>query len=807
MTTHVRIVIIGGGIIGVSTLYHLTKAGETDVLLLERRELAAGATWHAAGNVHTQSAFANLSALQAYSLRLYDRLATEVGQEIDSHIVGGFFLAQTKERMEEFKHLAGKFRSLGLEYELVTSTEIHKAHPLLNVSDLQGGAWDPEEGYVDPYSVTMGLAAAARKQGGTIKRNTQVDSIFRMPSGQWRLNAGEEVFECETIVNCAGFWANEIAEMVGARLPITNMEHQYLVTESMKEVASLNRELPVIRDCDSQYYLRQEGLGLLLGPWERNCRHAWSEHDGRAPWSFGQELFENDWDRLSDRLAAIFNRVPALENAGIKRGVNGAISFAPDGRPIIGSLAGIPGFFVACGFVGGISQGGGIGLAMSQWILEDETELDLHCIDVARFGSWTTREFARERTYEIFPLRYEIIYPGIERKSGRLLETTPIYDDLLARGAVMGQTYGWERPLWYALDGKTTDEHSFDRPNWWDHVGNEAMSMAAACGLTEMSTFGKFRISGPDAPKFLDYIGSAKCPAKPGSAVLSLMLNRRGGIVGDIIIVNSGDNSFYCVGPTLGVMIYQRWMEKHADGFEIQIENVTDQIAALGIAGPRSRNLLNALSGSSFNNFPYMTSKTVVVGCVQCRAIRVSYSGELGWELHCPMQNQKPLFDAIIHEGASHGLVLVGSRAMGMLRLEKGYRSWGNELTTEVTPHAAGMEKFCSKKKDYLGRTAVEAERVNPPCKQYVTLEFDADAPPCWGTEPVLTHGKLIGYVTSGGMGWRCGKMLAVAWIDSDHAVPGSALQVQILLNLHDATVVVDPVYDPSNKRQLESVS
>lgn len=799
MTTQARIIIIGGGIVGVSTLYHLAKAGEKDALLLERRELTAGATWHAAGNVHTQSAYANLSALQAYSLRLYDGLAEEVGQEVGSHVVGGFFLAQTKERMEEFKHLAGKFRALGLEYELVSPSEMKDKYPLLNVDDLEGGAWDPEEGYVDPYSVTMGLAAGARKYGGKIQRNTQVDSITRLPNGHWRLTAGDEVFECEILVNCAGFWANEVAEMVGTRLPITNMEHQYLVTDTMPEVEKLGYELPMIRDCDSQYYLRQEGQGLLLGPWEQDCRLAWSRSNGQAPWSFGQELFEDDWNRLGDGLSAIFHRIPALESAGIKRGVNGAISFAPDGRPIIGPMPGVPGFFVACGFLGGIAQGGGIGLAMSQWILEGESELDLHFIDVARFGDWTTREFARERTHEILPIRYELIYPGIERKTGRPLKTTPIYNDLLNHGAIMGQAYGWERPLWYAPNGEV-DEPSFDRPNWWDHVGNEAKAMAEGCGLSEMSSYGKFRVSGPDARAFLDHIGSAKIPLKSGKLALTLMLNERGGIVGDMTVENTGDGSFYCVGATMGVALYQRWMDDHADGFDVRIENITDSYAAIGIAGPNSRALLNALSGGAFDEFPFMSSKDVEIGRVRCKAIRISFSGELGWELHCPMLNQKALFDAVMDEGSNHGLVLMGGRAMGMLRLEKGYRSWGAEMTTEVTPHAASLERFCSTKKDYIGRAIVDLERETAPAKRFVTLEVDPSAPPCWGTEPVLKGGNLIGYVTSGGMGWRSGKMLAVGWIDGTGVETGSDLDVQVLLKTYKAKVVADPVYDPDNE-------
>lgn len=799
MASQARIIIIGGGIVGVSTLYHLARAGERDVLLLERRELTSGATWHAAGNVHTQSAYANLSALQAYSLRLYDGLAEEVGQTVDSHVVGGFFLAQTGERMEEFKHLAGKFRGLGLEYELVTPEEIKAKYPMMRVDDLKGGAWDPEEGYVDPYSVTMGLAAGARMYGGTIRRNCQVEAIRRLPSGHWQLDSADEQFECEVLLNAAGFWADDVARMVGTRLPVTNMEHHYLVTETMPEVAEYHEELPMIRDTDSQYYLRQEGQGLLLGPWERDCRAAWD--NAPAPWDFGQELFENDLGRLEEGLAAIYHRIPCLETAGIKRVVNGAISFAPDGRPMIGPMPGVPNFFVACGFLGGIAQAGGIGLAMSQWILGGEPELDLHFIDVARFGDWTTREFARERTYEIFPRRYEIIYPHAERESGRPLKTTPIYSDLLARGAVMGQTYGWERPLWYAQQGvEPRDEPSFGRPNWWEPVRDEALAMTRACALSEMSTYGKFRVRGPDAAAFLDHVGSASVPAEDGRIVVSLLLNERGGIVGDLTVTRLGSNHFYLVGATLGVAVYARWLTRHADGFDVDVDDITDTYAAFGLAGPASRELLTELAGDVIRDLRFMRHASVEIGRIRCEVLRVSYSGELGYELHCPMTAQKPLFDTLMAAGTRHGLTLMGSRAMGMLRLEKGYRSWGTEMTTEVSPHAAGLERFCATGKPYIGSEAVARERTEPPVRRLATLIVDKSAPPCWGTEPILDGEDVIGYVTSGGMGWRTGQALAVAWMDSARTAPGTQLDVQVLLKRYAATVAADPVYDPQNR-------
>ena len=795
-----RVIVIGGGIVGCSILYHLAKAGNHDAVLLERNELTSGATWHAAGNVHTQSAYANLSALQAYSLRLYDGLAEEVGQEVGSHVVGGFFLAQSRERMREFSFLAGKFRALGLEYELVTPEEIREKHPLINTDGLVGGAWDPEEGYVDPYSVTMGLAAGARQNGARIERNCRVESIER-GNGEWRLRVGEDTWTCETLVNAGGFWANDVANMIGARLPITNMEHHYLVSENIPQIEALDYELPMIRDMDSGFYLRQEAQGLLFGPWEEDCRAAWDNQS--APWDFGMELFDNDLDRMEDGIMKTFERVPVLEDTGIKRIVNGAISFAPDARPMIGPLPGVPGFFVACGFLGGIAQAGGIGLAMSQWILEGEPEMDLSFIDVGRFGDWTSREFARERTYEVFPRRYEIIYPHAERETGRKLRTTPIYNDLVTRGAVMGQAYGWERPLWFAPDGvEARDEPAFERPNWWSYVGEECRAVAETVGLIEMSSYAKFIVEGLQATEFLDYVGSAKVPTTDGKMGLSLLLNARGGIVGDVTICRLAENRFYLVGATLGEGIFRRWLETRARDFEVEIQVVTSDYAVLGVAGPNSRALLQELSSIDFGSaaFPFMTMQQTEIGGVTCRAMRVSYSGELGWELHCDMADESNLFHALIEHGASHGLRLVGSRALGYLRLEKGYRSWGAEMTTEVSPHAAGLAHFCSRNKSYLGSDAVDAERKSPPAKSLATLVVSGNQSDCWGSEPVLLDGDVVGYITSGGYGWRTGKSLGVAWIDSHLAQPGTSLHVQILEQQFPAKVVSDPLYDPDNE-------
>ena len=641
--------------------------------------------------------------------------------------------------------------------------------------------------------------------GGRIVRNTQVTAITRKPTGHWHLSTdtGQE-FECEIVVNAAGFWANEVANMIGTRVPITNMEHHYLVTDAMPEVEAHSEELPMIRDTDAQFYIRQEGQGLLLGPWEKDCRAAWDNKG--APWNFGQELFQDDLERLEEGLMAIYHRVPALERAGIRRVVNGAISFAPDARPMIGPMPGVPNFFVACGFLGGIAQGGGIGLALSQWILEGEPELDLSFIDVARFGDWTTKEFARERTYEVFPIRYEIIYPQLERTSGRPLKTTPIYSELLRRGAVMGQAFGWERPLWFAPDGiEARDEPSFSHPNWWPHVGNEARTMHERVGLLDMSSYGKFLVEGPDAEAFLDRLTTNRLP-KGRKLALSLMLNDRGGIVGDVTVARLEKDRFYLVGATLGVAIYRRWMEERIGDLDVSVCDVTSRFAVLGIMGPNSRGLLQSLSHADFSSgaFPFMSWQEVEVGRVRCRALRVSYSGELGWELHCAMEDQFTLFQALTEAGGAWGLGLVGSRALGHMRLEKGYRSWGAEMTTEITPGAAALDRFCRPEKgDFIGRETVLAERENPSNKALATLAFTANGADCWGSEPIFDGDSCIGYVTSGGFGWRTGRSLAVGWMLRSHCAPGTSLNIQILGEMLSAEVVADPVFDPEHNRLL----
>ena len=804
-----RVIVVGGGIVGCSVLYHLARAGCADALLLERAELTSGATWHAAGNVHNQHYYANMSLLQTYSLDLYDKLHAETGREVGARIVGGFFLAQTRERMEEFKFLAGKFKGLGMPYELVTPAEIKAKSPLVRTDGLQGGAWDPHEGFVDSYSVSLALAAAAKKRGADFVCNARVSAIKPLPNGGWCLQTADgEEYECETLVNAAGFWANDVAAMVGARLPVVNMEHQYLVTETMPEISELTEPMPMLRDTDAGFYMRQEGKGLLVGAWEKDCRAAWGGKS--APWEFGMELFDDDLGRMQQHLDAACYRVPAMARAGVKRAVNGAISFSPDGRPLMGPLPGVPGFFAACGFLSGITQGGGAGLAAAQWILEGSPQMDLSFMDVARFGEWTTGEFARARVMEIFPRRYEVLYPQMERESGRGLRKTPIHEELIKRGAVMGQVFGWERPLWYSQNGEG-DHPDFSHPNWWAAAGEEARAIHNAAGLLELSSYAKFIVEGRDTEAFLNSVLSNRLPSG-GEMRLSLMLGPEGGIIGDVVVARLAADAFYLVGASLAEGIYARWLQQNLGNFSAEVRVVSGDYAALAVMGPASRAVLEAAAADddfSAEAFPFMRWRNVRVGGAECRALRVCYAGELGWELHCPMPEQAAVFDSLQQSGEGFGMRLAGSRALSHLRLEKGYKVWSADITREITPAAAGMTSFCrADKGEFIGRDAVLRERNNPPERRLATLTHDADPQNpagCWGSEPVFApgngDGKCVGYVTSGGYGWRINSPVAVAWIDSEYCKPGAQLEIQILNKRVTANVAADPLFDSANKR------
>lgn len=793
------VVVIGGGIVGCSVLYHL--AGRADALLLEKAELTAGATWHAAGNVHSQNAVPNLCELQAYSLDLYSRLEAETGRPVGAHRCGGFFLAQTDRRMDEFRHLSTRFRGMGINCEIASPADVKRAHPLVEIKGLKGAMTDPDEGHVDPYSVSTALAAAARAKGARIFRATPAVGLSREKNG-WRVKTPQGDILADIAVNCAGYWADQVARMAGLRLPVVCMEHQYLVTESIPEVADADGELPLIRDTDAGFYMRREGAGLLAGTWEKDCRQ-WAPNG--PPTRFANELLPPDLERMEPELTRLFQRVPAFAAAGIKRVVNGPIAFSPDGRPLIGPLPGAPGFFIGAGFLSGIAQGGGVGRALAEWILEGEPPIDLSSADAARFGDFADPRYAAARVRDIFPRRYEIAHPARERESGRPKKTTAIYDELKRRGAVFGESFGWERPLWFARKGEDArDIPSFRRPNWFVAVGEECRAMADAAALSDLSSFSKFRIGGPDAERLLERALS-NAPTRPGKIALALALSPKGGILGDFTVAQADDGEFLLAGAGAARDIYRRLFMEIAEREKLDAKIVpADNTAILGLAGPESRSILRELTDADLQSaaFPPLSRREIRVDGVRVAAWRMSFTGEMGWELHCDMKDQPALFRALTAVGDPRGLRMAGARAAGMARLEKGHRAWGAELNIEFSPAMAGLEWACKTDgREFIGRDRVLQERENPPPKRLATLAIDANGADCWGHEPVFANGELAGRVTSGGFGFRVEKSLAVALLPAGLTAPGTELEADIMAERRPARTVADPVYDPDGAR------
>lgn len=793
------VVVVGGGIVGCSVLYHL--AGGADSILLEKADLTAGATWHAAGNVHSQNAIPNLCELQKYSLDLYSRLEGETGRPVGAHRCGGWFLAQTEARMDEFRHLAARFRGMGMNCEIASVSDLKRAHPLVETKGLKGAMTDPDEGHVDPYSTASALAAAARAKGARIFRETPVVGLFREQGG-WRVQTPQGDILADIVVNCAGYWADQIARMAGLRLPVVCMEHQYFVTEPIPEVAAAAGELPLIRDTDAGFYMRQEGAGLLAGAWEKDCRQ-WAPSG--PPDIFANELLPPDLERMEPELTRLFERVPALADAGIKRVVNGPIAFAPDGRPLVGALPGAPGLFIGAGFLSGIAQGGGVGRALAEWILEGEPALDLSAVDAARFGDFADPQYAVARVRDIFPRRYEIAHPMLERESGRPKKTTAIHGELKKRGAVFGESFGWERPLWFApADAETRDIPDFRRPNWFSAVGEECRAAMNSAVLSDLSSFSQFRVGGKDAERLIARALS-NAPRRPGKIALALALSPKGGIIGDFTVSRADDGVFSLVGAGAARDIYLRLFTELAAREKLDAKiSPADNAAILGLAGPESRDILRELTDADLTSesFPLLSRREIIVGGVAVSAWRVSFSGELGWELHCEMKDQPALFHALTKAGAPRNPRLAGARAMGMMRLEKGYRSWGAELNIELSPAMAGLDWACKTEgRDFAGRERVLAERENPPEKRLATLAIEADDADCWGREPVFADGGLVGHVTSGGFGFRVEKSLAVALLPAELAAPGTELEVEIMARRRPARTVADPLYDPANAR------
>jgi dimethylglycine dehydrogenase len=814
MKTHARVVVIGGGAVGVSTLYHLCHKGWSDVVLLERSELTAGSTWHAAGLLPLFNMSYTVGQLHKYSVDLYKRLPAETGQDVSFHVTGNLRLATCRDRMDEYLKYCGTANTIGVPFEVISPSEVKKLWPLIELGGTAdtppviGALYHPDDGHIAPADLTMALRKGARARGAEIYEHTEVTAVSRTASGEWRLTTNKGDIIAEHVVCATGNYARQTGRMFGLNVPAIPVEHQYIVYEESAELrayrAAGGRELAVLRESDKSYYLREERMGWILGPYEAGAPARFA--DGVPDW-FGKNLFEGDLDRLLPHVEAAQRRVPALEHCGIKDIVNGPISYTPDGSPLIGPAWGVRNLWLNEGHSFGITAAGGSGWQLAEWIVEGEPGIDMLAVDPRRYGPYTSKRFVVTKNEETYRNVFTVHYPDEERAAARPLKTSPIYERLKSMGAVFGQRYGWERANWFAPKGvEPRDEWSFRRTNYFEHVGNECRRLRSAVGVIDLTPFTKHIVRGPGAEAWLDRLVANKVPTKIGRMALCHALTRRGGIRSEFTITKLAADEFYVVSAGAAERYDSDYLQKHlpADG-SVQMSNVTMQRGCFVVAGPRSRDVLAKLVDAPLDNaaFPWLTGQVVEVGmATDVYLLRVNFVGSLGWELHFPIEYAHHLFEALFAAGAEYGIGMAGMRAMESLRMEKSYRMWGSDLTRDYTPYEAGLDRFVRLNKgDFIGKSALEAQLAAGVPHRFVTLEVHGvtDADPL-GNEPLFdAHGKMVGRATAGYYGHVLGKSLAIGYVKPEHAAIGAVLEIEILGERKQATVVVESPYDPAN--------
>jgi dimethylglycine dehydrogenase len=801
-----RIAIVGGGVAGCSLAFHLAERGRgEDAVLVEQHELTSGSTWHAAGLCTQLNASYNLMELLRYSVELYATLEERTGQAVDFHRTGSLRLATTRDRLDQFHHHAGMARSLGIPFEIVGPAEARALFPLLDTTGVIGAAYLPTDGHVDPTSLANAFAAGAAAAGVTVLRHSPVSAVDR-DGDAWRLRLPESTVVADVVVNAAGQWAPQVARLSGFELPIVSLRHQYVVTADVPQLDGLPRELPVLRDPDGSFYVRQEGRGLLVGPFERRPL-TWAD-DG-IPDGFHGKLLPPSLEQIEDVLAAAAERLPAFGDAGIRTVVNGPDAYTPDGRCLMGPVGGVPSYHVLAGFsIFGVVFAGGAGRFAAEWILDGQPSWNMWDLDVRRFGPYAaSRPYVAARACEVYEREYAIHFPHEELPAGRPLKTSPLYERLAERGAVYGARFGWERPVWFARDGAGRDEDSFRRSNWHGPVGEECRAVRDAVGVLDQTSFAKFEVSGPGAERFLDRLCANTLPAQPGRMRLTQMCTPSGGIECDVTVTRLAGGRFYVVSAAATETHDLEWMQRHlpADG-TVRIENATERVGVLTIAGPRSRELLAAVTREDVSReaFPFFTARELRVGTAPARAMRVSYVGELGYELHLPVEHQLAVYERLLEAGGPLGLRDFGYRALESMRLEKGYRLWGADMSADYTPLEAGLGRFVALGKgDFVGADALRREAERGSTRRLACLVVDADDADAYGFEPVLSGERIVGYVASGGYGHRVERSIAYAYLPVELVEPGTRLAVDVLGERRAATVAREPLYDPANERLL----
>lgn len=802
MKTTTRVAIIGGGVVGCSVLYHLTKLGWSDVMLVERSELTSGSTWHAAGGFHTLNGDTNMAALQGYTIKLYKELEEITGLSCGLHHVGGVTLADNRDRFDMLLAERAKHRYMGLETEIVGPEEIRKIAPVTNTDGILGALYDPLDGHLDPSGTTHAYAKAARMAGATIETHCKVLETKQKPEGTWQIVTEKGTIEAEHVVNAGGLWAREVAAMSGVYLPLHPMEHQYVVTEEVPEIAEIieaGGEHPHVMDPAGESYLRQEGHGLCIGFYEQPCK-PWAV-DGTS-WDFGHELLPDNLDKIEQSIDFAYKRFPALERAGVKSVIHGPFTFAPDGNPLVGPVPGLGNYWSACGVMAGFSQGGGVGLMLAQWMIEGECERDVSAMDVARYGDWINKGYTLPKVIENYQKRFSVSYPNEELPAARPMNTTPMYDIFDSMGAVWGHQYGLEVVNYFAEgDEPRFETPSFRRSNAWEATKREVKAVREAVGINEVHNFGKYLVTGPNARDWLDRIMAGRIP-KQGRVSLTPMLSPKGRLIGDFTVSCLGPEAFQLTASYGAQAYHMRWFEQNqAQG--VRVENISDRLNGFQIAGPKARDVLAACTRDPVAGMRFMDLRRATVGMVDCLIQRVSYTGDLGYEIYCDPMAQRALWKTLWEEGQKHGMKPFGMRAMMSLRLDRFFGSWLSEFSPDYTPGETGMDRFISftKNTDFIGRAAAEDERNKGSERQLVAFEVDAlDADP-HAYEPIWIDGSVQGFCTSGGYSHHAEKSVALALIPRSMAKEGLEAEIEILGEKRPARLITEPLFDPEGER------
>ena len=796
-----RIVVIGGGAMGASTLYHLTRLGWSDAVLLEKNDLTHGSTWHAAGLCTHFAHNATIMQMRAESIRLYQSvLAQESGMEVGFRQTGAMRVTRLKDRMDEFRHVQGLGRFVGHEFHIIDPVQIKELYPLAMTDGLIGGIYEPEDGNVDPSQATHAFAAAARARGARIYRRSPVIAIERTSGNEWRVVTTEREWLCEHIVNAAGTWCREIGEMMGIDLPVVPVLHQYFVTESIDEVRTRATPLPIFRDPEQSWYTRQERDGLIFGPYEKSPE-PWSI-DG-VPADFGAELLPPSLDRLVDIIDAASQRIPVLGQVGIKNNVNGPITFTPDANPLIGPAFGLPNAWLMTGSSMGVMEGGGAGKFLAEWIVGGEPPMDPLAVDARRFGDYADREFRVAKAIESFAHQFGIHYPKEERPAGRPGVVSPFYQPLKEAGAVFGAVFGWERPNWFQTPKSGSNAiDSFRRTNWFEAVQRECQVVRERVGLFDMSPIAKFEVTGPGAERFMESLGSNTPPRKDGRISLVHVLTESGGVLSEFVVYRQCDTHYYLTSAAAAAHADLDVLRSRALGCQVEIKPVARERSILSLAGPSASALLRDVTDCDLSQYGirWLSGGEIQVAGVTCLALKVSYTGENGWELHIPQSGAEQVFASLVNAGQQYGLGYFGAYAVDSMRLEKGFRAWGMDLTTERTPLEAGLGRLVkTDNRKFIGRDALlrRSESANRWCMKLFAIQSD-DVDPFY-LHSVYQGEQVVGIVTSGAHGHRTGQSLALVYLTQKAEIEAGEFEIQVIGDRYRATMLEDSPYDPKN--------